>query len=148
MYYTEEISDSNKDYQLDNILYCTLKMKAFDGKFAVEQYMSTHSLGYSTPDLTLKEFVLWLCDQVDDPNGKENIPRAMLYLKEKVSDKSGVDLSQTSLSKLVNTIKEPKIITDSNKPPTAANTESKFCIECGSKLNLDSSSAQDAVQNR
>ena len=113
-------------------------MKAFDGKSAVEQYMSTHSLGYSTPDLTLKEFVLWLCDKVDDPNGKENIPRVMLYLKEKESDKSGVDLSQTSLSKLVNTIKEPKIITDSNKPPTAANTESKFCIECGSKLNLKS----------
>ena len=49
-----------------------------------------------------------------------------------------MDLSQTSLSKLVNTIKEPKIITDSNKPPTATNTESKFCIECGSKLNLRS----------
>jgi hypothetical protein len=113
-------------------------MKAFDGRSAVEQYMSTHSLGYSTPDLTLKEFVLWLCDKVDDPNGKENIPRVMLYLKEKESDKSGVDLSQTSLSKLVDTIKEPKIMSDMNKPPTAANTESKFCIECGSKLNLRS----------
>jgi hypothetical protein len=118
-------------------------MKAFDGRSAVEQYMSTHSLGYSTPDLTLKEFVIWLCDKVDDPNEKENIPRVMLYLKEKESDKSGVGFSQTSLSKLVNTIKEPKVMTDSNKPPTAAtptaaNTESKFCIECGSKLNLRS----------
>ncbi len=113
-------------------------MKAFDGRSAVEQYMSTHSLGYSTPVLTLKEFVLWLCDKVDDPNGKENIPRVMLYLKEKESDKSGVDLSQTSLSKLVDTIKEPKIMSDLNKPSTAANTESKFCIECGSKLNLRS----------
>ena len=113
-------------------------MKAFDGRSAVEQYMSTHSLGYSTPDLMLKEFVLWLCDKVDDPNGKENIPRVMLYLKEKERDKSEMDLSETSLSKLVNTIKEPKIITDSNKPPTATNTESKFCIECGSKLNLRS----------
>ena len=113
-------------------------MKAFDGRSAVEQYMSTHSLSYSTPDLMLKEFVLWLCDKVDDPNGKENIPRVMLYLKEKESDKSEVDLSQTSLSKLVDTIKEPKIMSDMNKPPTAANTESKFCIECGSKLNLRS----------
>ena len=113
-------------------------MKAFDGRSAVEEYMSTHTLGYSTPDLTLKEFVVWLCDKVDDPNGKENIPRVMLYLKEKENDKSEMDLSQTSLSKLVNTIKEPKIITDSNKPPTATNTESKFCIECGSKLNLRS----------
>ena len=99
-------------------------MKAFDGRSAVEQYMSTHSLGYSTPDLMLKEFVLWLCDKVDDPNGKENIPRVMLYLKEKERDKSEMDLSQTSLSKLVNTIKEPKIITDSNKPPTASDIAS------------------------
>ena len=64
-------------------------MKAFDNRSAVEEYMSTHSLGYSTPDLTLKEFVLWLCEMVDDPNGKENIPRIMRYLKEEEGDKSG-----------------------------------------------------------
>ena len=57
-------------------------MKAFDGRSAVEEYMSTHSLGYSTPDLMLKEFVLWLCQDVDDPKGKETIIRIMLYLKE------------------------------------------------------------------
>ena len=101
--------------------------------------MSTHTLGYSTPDLMLKEFVLWLCDKVNDPNGKETIPRIMLYLKEvEGRSKSGIDSSQTSLSKLVNTITEPRIITDSDKPQTANNTESKFCIECGSKLNLKS----------
>ena len=114
-------------------------MKAFDGRSAVEEYMTTHSLGYSTPDLMLKEFVLWLCEKVDDPNGKENIPRIMLYLKE-VEDKSknGLDLSKTSLSNLFNTITQPRIITDSDKQPTANNTESKFCIGCGSKLNLKS----------
>ena len=113
-------------------------MKAFDNRSAVEEYMSTHTLGYSTPDLTLKEFVLWLCEMVNEPNGKENIPRIMLYLKE-IEDrgKSGRDSSETSLSKLVNTIIEPKTITDSDKQPTAI-TESKFCIECGSKLNLRS----------
>jgi hypothetical protein len=57
-------------------------MKAFDGRSAVEEYMSTHTLGYSTPDLMLKEFVLWLCDKVNDPKGKETIPRILLYLKE------------------------------------------------------------------
>ena len=114
-------------------------MKAFDGRSAVEQYMSTHSLGYSTPDLTLKEFVLWLCEKVDDPNGTEAIPRIMLYVKE-VEDRSknGRDSSQTSLSNLFNTITEPRTIADSEKQPTANNTESKFCIECGSKLNLRS----------
>lgn len=57
-------------------------MKAFDNRSAVEEYMSTHTLGYSTPDLMLKEFVLWLCDKVNDPKGKETIPRILLYLKE------------------------------------------------------------------
>jgi hypothetical protein len=112
-------------------------MKAFDGRSAVDEYMSTHTLGYSTPDLMLKEFVLWLCEKVDDPNGKENIPRIMLYLKE-VEDrsKSGRNSYQTSLSKLSNIITEPRI-TDSNKQPTDI-IQSKFCIECGSKLNLRS----------
>jgi len=108
-------------------------MKAFDSRSAVEEYMSTHSLGYSTPDLMLKEFVLWLCQEVNDPKGKETIPRVMLYLKGEESWKSGKDSSQTSLSKLANTITEPKT-TASNKP--TAITESKFCIECGLKLNL------------
>jgi hypothetical protein len=113
-------------------------MKAFDGRSAVEEYMSSHSLGYSTPDLMLKEFVLWLCEKADDPNGKESIPRIMLYLKEvEERDKGGRSSSQTSLSKPVNIITEPRIITDSNKQPTDI-IQSKFCIECGSKLNLRS----------
>jgi predicted amidophosphoribosyltransferase len=41
----------------------------------------------------------------------------------------------TSLSMIVNTIIDPKTIA-SNKPDTG--TESKFCIECGSKLKLKS----------
>ena len=63
----------------------------------------------------------------------------MLYVKE-VEDRSknGRDSSQTSLSNLFNTITGPRTITDSEKQPTANNTESKFCIECGSKLNLRS----------
>ena len=112
-------------------------MKAFDGRSAVEEYMSTHTLGYSTPDLMLKEFVLWLCQKTDDPKGVEPVPRIMLYLKEVENGKSGRDSSETPSSKLVNTIIEPKKkITASKKP--AATTESKFCIECGSKLNLKS----------
>jgi hypothetical protein len=86
----------------------------------------------------LKEFVLWLCEKADDPNGKESIPRIMLYLKEvEERDKGGRSSSQTSLSKPVNIITEPRIITDSNKQPTDI-IQSKFCIECGSKLNLKS----------
>lgn len=110
-------------------------MKAFNGRSAVEEYISAHSLGFSTPDLTLKEFVIWLCEQVYDPKGKEVVPRILLYLKGEESAESGRDLSQTTLPKLSSTITEPKI-TAPNK--LTATTESKFCIECGSKLNLSS----------
>jgi ribosomal protein L40E len=110
-------------------------MKTFNSRSAVEEYMSTHSLGFSTPDLTLKGFVIWLCEQVNDPNGKEVVPRIMLYLKGEESAESGRDLSHTTLPKLSGTIAEPKI-TAPNK--LTAITESKFCIECGSKLNLSS----------
>ena len=109
-------------------------MKAFDGRSAVEEYISTHTLGYSTPDLMLKEFVLWLCQEIDDPMGKETIPRIILYLKE-VENTKRRSSSETSLSKLANTIIEAKT-TASNKPSEF--TEFKFCIECGLKLNLRS----------
>lgn len=110
-------------------------MKSFDGRSSVEEYTSTHSLGFSTPDLMLKEFVLWLCEKVNDPNGKENIPRILLYLKGEANGKSIKDSSKASLPKMVNPTTEPKIFA-SNKPTGI--TESKFCIECGLKLNLRS----------
>lgn len=88
-------------------------MNKFDGRSAVKDYMSSHPLSYSTPDLILKEFVIWLCEQIDDPaEGKEKIPRIMLYTKLEEQASSSYD-------------KE----TPTNKP------EGKFCIECGLKLN-------------
>jgi hypothetical protein len=109
-------------------------MDKFDGRSAVEEYMSSHPLSYSTPDLILKEFVMWLCEQIDDPkvNGKEKIPRIMLYtkLEEKDSRSSerGKDRSQSSLFKSSDATME----TSTDKP------ESKFCIECGLKQKSNS----------
>jgi len=42
-------------------------MKVFNGKEAAEQYMSSHTLTFSTPDLTLKRFSFWLGDIGPDP---------------------------------------------------------------------------------
>ena len=109
-------------------------MDKFDGRSAVEEYMSSHPLSYSTPDLILKEFVMWLCEQIDDPkvNGKEKIPRIMLYtkLEEKDSRSSerGKDWSQSSSFKS----SDATMDTSTDKP------ESKFCIECGLKLKSNS----------
>jgi len=59
-------------------------MKVFNGKEAAEQYMSSHTLTFSTPDLTLKRFSFWLGDIVPDPNNKEEtMPRLMKYIEEK-----------------------------------------------------------------
>jgi len=58
-------------------------MKVFNGKEAAEQYMSSHTLTFSTPDLTLKRFSLWLGDIVTAPNNKEETkPRLMKNILE------------------------------------------------------------------
>ena len=54
-------------------------MKVFDGRAATEEYMSTHSLTFSTPEMTLKKFVFWLSEIVEH-NGEE-VPRLILFLQ-------------------------------------------------------------------
>lgn len=131
-------------------------MKVFDGRSATEEYMSTHSLTFSTPEMTLKKFVFWLSEIVEH-NGEE-VPRIMLFLqtrKEENEDQN--QLSETSTNKFVNfsdllpdvdeTFKPTGAITDMfNKTESSSsknldyptNLESKFCIECGNKLRVDS----------
>ena len=131
-------------------------MKVFDGRSATEEYMSTHTLTFSTPDMTLKKFVFWLSEIVEH-NGEE-VPRIMLFLqtrKEENEDQN--QLSETSTNKSVNfsdllpdvdeTFKPTGAITDMfNKTESSSsknldyptNLESKFCIECGNKLRGDS----------
>jgi hypothetical protein len=54
-------------------------MKVFDGKSAAEEYMSTHTLTFSTPEMTLKKFAVWLSEIVE--NNGEEVPRIILYLQ-------------------------------------------------------------------
>ena len=132
-------------------------MKVFDGKSAAEEYMSTHTLTFSTPEMTLKKFAVWLAEIVE--NNGEEVPRIILYLQTR--DKGNEEQSQsdeTSINKPINfsdllpdvdeTFKPTGAITDMfNKiePSFSKNTEysttkpeSKFCIECGNKLRTDS----------
>ena len=58
-------------------------MEVFDGKVAAQDYMSKHTLAFSTPELTLMRFAFWLGDSVPDPkNDGKGIPRMMTYLIE------------------------------------------------------------------
>jgi zinc ribbon protein len=105
-------------------------MNKFDGRSAVKEYMSSHPLSYSTPDLILKEFVIWLCEQIDDPvEGKEKIPRIMLYTKLEEQASSSYDTKKDSSQGSLFNSSIPTRETPINKP------EGKFCIECGLKLN-------------
>ena len=143
-------------------------MKTLDARSATDEYMSTHSLTFSTPDLILKEFVIWLCEQVSTRDEKEKIPRIMLYLKDK-DDRHGKgekeslyqNASYTNKDTIINqrnTVTEvygglstPPSSSSSNlsgnvisSKPSPSNREphnkpeSKFCIECGSKLKTRS----------
>ena len=104
-------------------------MKVFNGKQAANDYMSEHTLAFSTPELTLMRFSFWLGDMVPDPTKQEEgIPRLYTYVEEK--DYAPVE-----------------IIDDDNYVPTgavlgsgmygSANSESsgekQFCSECGAK---------------
>jgi ribosomal protein L40E len=129
-------------------------MKVFDGRSATEEYMSTHSLTFSTPEMTLKKFVVWLAEIVE--NNGEEVPRITLYLQTR--DKENESQSaETSINQPINfsdllpdineTFKPTGAVTDMfNKTESSfsknieysSNPESKFCIECGSKLRTDS----------
>ena len=105
-------------------------MSKFDGRSAVEEYMSSHPLSYSTPDLILKEFVIWLCEEVDDPKGnsQEKIPRIMLYTK--LEEKGGSSYESTK-----DRPQSPQFNSSgATMKMSISKPESKFCIECGAKL--------------
>jgi hypothetical protein len=127
-------------------------MKVFDGKSAAEEYMSTHTLTFSTPEMTLKKFAVWLAEIVE--NNGEEVPRIILYLQTR--DKENEEQSQSDekpinfsdlLPDIDETFKPTGAITDMfNKTESSfsknieysTKPESKFCIECGNKLRTDS----------
>ena len=68
-------------------------MKVFNGRSATDEYMSTHSLTFSTPEMTLKKFALWLGDQVTSPSDSKKSPRLMSYIED-ISDSDDEKLTE------------------------------------------------------
>ena len=116
--------------------------KVFNGRAATEEYMSTHSLTFSTPEMTLRKFALWLGEQVSV--GGDKGPRLFVYIEEKGAKKEA-DLAP----EVDDSFKPSGAVTDMYKgaetfptsqmtPPTIAPLEvessGKFCISCGNKL--------------
>jgi len=108
-------------------------MKIFSGKAAAEDYMSTHTLAFSTPELTLTRFAFWLADIVPDRNNKdETVPRLMTYIEEKdfepvqiIDDETFVPTGAIKQSSTYGNVK------------TDSGPDSKFCHECGGKISAN-----------
>jgi hypothetical protein len=133
-------------------------MKVFNGRAATEDYMSTHSLTFSTPEMTLKKFALWLGEQLESPNNKgQQIPRLIIYLEDKSKKTNTTDYTPDVTERF-----EPsgavtdmfggisRSVSDSSgehnfqtspldsKGSYNRSSEGRFCIECGSKLRSSS----------
>ncbi len=125
--------------------------KVFNGRSATEEYMSTHSLTFSTPDMTLRKFAIWLGEQVNLTNGERG-PRLILYLED-----SGSKKEPEFMPDIDDSFKPSGAVTDMYKgvgsaaptevmsPPrlsrldrmVTAEPETKFCISCGNKLKIN-----------
>lgn len=117
-------------------------MKLFNARAATEEYMSTHSLTFSTPEMTLKKFALWLGEQVTSQDSNETVPRLTLFLQEK---KPGLK-SQNTEPDINDTFKPSGAVTkmygdiaassrEENQPKIRQIGDEKYCVACGVKLN-------------
>lgn len=119
-------------------------MKIFNGRLATEDYMSTHSLTFSTPEMTLKKFALWLGEIVKDSKTNSSIPRLLLYIENKSDSKTNSFTPSKYLPDVDETFKPTGAIADfystqsdlpSKKDPSA---EKKYCINCGNNIKPSS----------
>lgn len=133
-------------------------MRVFNGRAATEDYMSTHSLTFSSPEMTLKKFALWLGEQIESPNNKgQQIPRLTIYLEDKNKKTSTIDYTPDVTERFEpsgavtdmfggasRSVSDSGGEDDSQTSPLDStgsynpSSEGRFCIECGSKLRSSS----------
>ena len=105
-------------------------MEVFDGKKAAQEYMSKHTLAFSTPELTLMRFAFWLGDSVPDPkNEGKGIPRMMTFLTEQDFEPVLIDDDKYEPSGAV------KSSTTYGNAFQEQQIDGKFCSECGTSLS-------------
>ena len=102
-------------------------MMVFDGKKATDEYMSTHTLAFSTPELTLVRFAFWLGDTVPDPSDKtKTMPRMMTFMAEQESAPALVD---------EDVYVPTGAVRGTGMYGSAAASGVRFCFECGNKMS-------------
>jgi len=109
-------------------------MKVFNGKLAAEDYMSNHTLTFSTPELTLLRFAFWLGDMIPDPKHPgQQMPRIVSFVEEK--DFAPVPIIDDD--KFVPTGAVKTISGIYGGIMTETGSDSKFCSECGTRLSAN-----------
>jgi len=112
--------------------------------------MSTHTLTFSTPDMTLRKFAIWLGEQVNLTDGERG-PRLMLYIEDSGSKKErelmpDIDDSFKPSGAVTDMYKgdESAAATEGMSPPMLSKldtmtveVETQFCISCGNKLKVN-----------
>lgn len=103
-------------------------MEVFDGRKAAQEYMSRHTLAFSTPELTLVRFAFWLGEPVPDPAGGEKaVPRLYSFVEEKDFEPVQVVDDDTYV---------PSGAVKTSSMYGAAGSEGgRFCAECGSSTS-------------
>src|SRR5579885_39698 len=120
-------------------------MKVFNGKLAAEDYMSNHTLTFSTPELTLMRFAFWLCDMVPDlKNPGQQMPRIMTFVEEK----DFVPTPVVDDDKFVPTGAVKTISGLYGNINTEISSSSKFCSECGTKLSVNAKFCTECGANQ
>lgn len=105
-------------------------MKVFDGKKAAQDYMSKHTLAFSTPELTLMRFAFWLGDTVPDPQNKDNsLPRMLTFMVEQDFAPILIDDDKYEPS---GAVKSSNVYGNAF---SETSSDGKFCSECGTTLS-------------
>lgn len=105
-------------------------MEVFDGKKAAQEYMSKHTLAFSTPELTLMRFAFWLGDSVPDPQDKEKaVPRMMTFMTEQDFEPVLIDDDKYEPS---GAVKSSAAYGNAYKEEAS---DGKFCSECGTRIS-------------
>ena len=122
-------------------------MKIFNGRLATEDYMSSHSLTFSTPEMTLKKFALWLGEQISDSKTKDTVLRLNLYIEDR-SEKRDSNLTNVPdfLPDVDETFKPTGAISTlyggnhsgTDDAVSLDRSEKKYCINCGSTIKQSS----------
>ena len=118
-------------------------MKVFNGKDAANEYMSSHTLAFSTPELTLMRFSFWLADMVPDPNDKENtVPRIMTFVEEK--DFEPVNVIDDEKYEPSGAVLQSAVYGNASGD---GNVDGQFCSECGTKNSSTAKFCKDCGTN-